>query len=259
MISQQFVHTLRRKCGEPLAMKIIWTIINFFQAVLIFTWTAFCALLGILLLLLIWNRSTVVLIMSRFIWAPVICLVSGVRFTIRGLENLNRSHPSIFVANHTSLYDIVVLSAAIPVPLFFVAKLELKKIPFLGWYMTALGHIFVDRKNKEKAMESMREAARRINEGQNVISFPEGTRSKTDEVQMFKRGSFIIAKEGKIPIVPIGIRGARQILSSGSFGLRPGRINVSVGKAIEPNEFMNASIEELADMARARVIKEIQS
>ena len=145
-----------------------------------------------------------------------------------------------------------------PVPLFFIAKLELKKVPFLGWYMTALGHIFVDRKNKDRAMESMREAARRINAGQNVISFPEGTRSKTDEVQMFKRGSFIIAREGNIPIVPIGITGARKILRSGSYDLRPGVIEVHIGDTIGTEQFRDMSIEDLAEMARQRVIGEMK-
>lgn len=258
LISPRIVHTLRRKCGEPFAMKLIWIILNIIQALIILGWTAFCGIFGILLMLVLWNRGLVIYIMSRIIWSPVICLVSGVRVKKFGVEKIDRKSSFIYVANHSSLYDIVALSRVMPVPLFFIAKQELKKVPFLGWYMIVLGHIFVDRKNKDKAMESMREAARRINAGQNVISFPEGTRSKTDEVQMFKRGSFIIAKEGDIPIVPIGIVGARKILRSGSYDLRPGTIEVHVGEAISPEQFRDMTIESLASLARERVIKEMQ-
>ena len=90
-------------------------------------------------------------------------------------------------------------------PIFFIAKKEIKQIPFLGWYMSIAGMIFLDRSNHENAMRSMRNAGNEIKKGKNIISFPEGTRSKTNQIGQFKRGSFIIAKEGKIPIVPVAI------------------------------------------------------
>jgi 1-acyl-sn-glycerol-3-phosphate acyltransferase len=131
----------------------------------------------------------------------------------------------------------------------------LSKVPFLGWYMKAVGMIFVDRGNREKARNSMQGAAELINSGRNVISFPEGTRSKTGELMMFKRGSFVIAQEGKIDIVPIGISGARNVLASGSSALRPGVIYVNIGKPIDIKKHQDLSDEELAELARGEVAR----
>ena len=79
-------------------------------------------------------------------------------------------------------------------PIHFIAKKELKKIPFIGWYVTAAGMIFIDRTNREKAMRSMKKAGTLIRNGRNVITFPEGTRSSNGKLNLFKRGSFIIKK-----------------------------------------------------------------
>jgi 1-acyl-sn-glycerol-3-phosphate acyltransferase len=119
--------------------------------------------------------------------------------------------------------------------------------------MAFIGHIFVDRKNREKAAESLRMAADKIRNGRNVISFPEGTRTKTGELMMFKRGSFIIAKEGKIPIQPVAVIGSREILPSGGWMIRRGVIKISIGPAIEADAFENWSVEELSEEARKRV------
>jgi len=117
-------------------------------------------------------------------------------------------------------------------PIFFIAKKEIKQIPFLGWYMTIAGMIFLDRSNHENAMRSMRNAGNEIKKGKNIISFPEGTRSKTNQIGLFKRGSFIIAKEGNIPIVPVAIKGSNQINPSGTLMLRKGTIKTKIGKPI---------------------------
>ena len=117
-------------------------------------------------------------------------------------------------------------------PIFFIAKKEIKQIPFLGWYMTIAGMIFLDRSNHENAMRSMRNAGNEIKKGKNIISFPEGTRSKTNQIGLFKRGSFIIAKEGNIPIVPVAIYGSNQINPSGTLTLRKGTIKTKIGKPI---------------------------
>lgn len=190
---------------------------------------------------------------SRILWSPMVLFLSGVRLKIKGRENAPRNRTCIYVANHESMYDIVALVRAVPVPLFFIAKQELSKVPFLGWYMKAVGMILVDRGNREKARKSMQKAAELINSGRNVISFPEGTRSKTGELMMFKRGSFVIAQEGKIDIVPIGISGARNVLASGSSALRPGVIHVNIGKPIEIGKYKDLSDEELAELARGEV------
>jgi 1-acyl-sn-glycerol-3-phosphate acyltransferase len=231
----------------------MWTIINFLQAIFILTWTAFCGLLGIILMLITRRSDWILIFLGNYLWGPVICAVSGVRVELQEGHLVDKKNSAIYVANHNSLFDIVVLAKVLPIAIYFIAKEELRKVPVLGQYMSVMGHIFVDRKNKDKALDSMRTAAEKIKSGKNVISFPEGTRSKNGELQIFRRGSFLIAKDGKIDIVPVGISGAGSVLPSGSFKLRPGKIIIRVGERIKPEEFTNLSVEELASFARTKV------
>jgi 1-acyl-sn-glycerol-3-phosphate acyltransferase len=234
-------------------MKILFGVINAVQIILIIVWTAFCGLSGILMMLIMWNGPLVHLIQGKYLWSPFVCLISGVNIKVSGLQHVQPENPAIYVANHASHYDIVAISRVMPLGLFFVAKKELSRIPLMGQYMHLIGHIFVDRKNKENALKSMALAAEKIRKGKSVISFPEGTRSKSDQMNLFKRGSFIIAKEGKIDVVPIAIKGSRKILPSGSFSIRPGTIEVMIGERIPASSFSHLSVEEIASLAQERV------
>jgi 1-acyl-sn-glycerol-3-phosphate acyltransferase len=234
-------------------MRIFQILINLVQIVLIFFWTAFCATLGIVLMLFLWNGSKVHYITGYYFYSPLIMAICGVKVRVCGMHHLRPEIAHVFVSNHASHLDVVAIARVIPLGLFFIAKKELAKVPFLGQYMAFIGHIFVDRKNREKAAESLRMAADKIRNGRNVISFPEGTRTKTGELMLFKRGSFIIAKEGKIPIQPIAVIGSREILPSGGWMIRGGVIKISIGPAIEADAFENWSVEELSEEARKRV------
>lgn len=234
-------------------MPLVRFIINIIRILLIFIWTAFCAVLGIVLMAFLWNGSKVHYLTGYYFYAPGTLFLAGIKVTVSGLENLKRDVPHIFVSNHASHLDVVCIARVIPLGLFFIAKKELAKVPFLGQYMYVIGHIFVDRKNKEKANESLRRAAEKIKSGKDVITFPEGTRTKTGELMIFKRGSFLIAKDGGIPVMPIAVIGTREILPSGGWMIRPGRVHIAIGKSIAVDEFANLNVEELAGLARERV------
>jgi 1-acyl-sn-glycerol-3-phosphate acyltransferase len=240
-------------------MKFIHWIINAIQILLIFIWTAFCALLGMVLMLVLWDGSKVHYITGYYFYCPVVLAIAGVKVTVSGLENLKPNQPHIFVSNHASHLDVVCIAGVIPIGLFYIAKKELAKVPFLGQYMAFIGHIFVDRKNKDKALASLRVAAEKIKAGKDVITFPEGTRTKTGELMIFKRGSFMIAKDGGIPVMPVAVIGSRAVLPSGGWMLRSGRIHVAIGRSIEVDEFKDLSVEQLADLARTRVLQLLQS
>jgi 1-acyl-sn-glycerol-3-phosphate acyltransferase len=234
-------------------MKIIDSIITFIRATIVLLWTLFCGLFGILILLLTFNPSRTQMFTTRYVWSPVLLGVCGVKVNLHGRENINFQEASVYVANHASQFDIVALCRVMPITLFYVVKQELKKIPIIGWYIHALGHIFVDRKNPESAKISMRAAAQKIKSGKNLISFAEGTRTKTGELLLFRRGPFMIVKEGDLNVVPIAIEGSRHVLASGSFSPKPGVINIYIGKPISHNEYKNITVEELASLARSRV------
>jgi len=219
------------------------------------TWTLCCGLLGTLLMLLIWDGRKVQYINARYLWSPFVCFVCRIQVKPSGIHNIDKNHAAIYIANHSSYIDILAISRVMPTGLFYVGKKELAWIPVLGLYMWAVGHFFVDRKNHSAAMTSMRKAAEKIQNGRNIIVFAEGTRSSDGQVGRFKRGAFIIAKEGKIDILPIAVIGAHKVLPKKSFMLRSGFVEVKFGTRIAYKEFETLSENELADFTRQKVIE----
>ncbi len=229
----------------------MWAVINFFQILIIFIWTAVCGVLTVILSALTFFKYYQISgFIGRNIWSPVLLFVSGIRVKISGKENIDTSKTYIYVANHESLYDIPALFNKLPVYISFLAKKELKKVPFMGWAMTASGYIYIDRSNREKAKESLQKAGEEIKNGKNAIIFPEGTRTKTGKMGVFKRGAFMLSQETGIEIIPMSIKGARECLASGSYKIRPGKIQINIGTPVSPNNFKGKTVEEFANAVR---------
>ncbi len=236
--------------------KILWLPINLLQLVLILIWTIFCGIFGMLFALAT-NPTYSHRIMGYYIFSPVILAISMVRVKASGLNNI-LDEPAIYAANHASQLDIPIMCTRVNRPMFFIAKIELKKVPILSQYIKVVGMILVDRKNRERAMASMRTAIQDIQGGKSIAAFPEGTRTKTGELLPFKKGIFTIAKEGRIPIVPIAIVGSSKALASGSFFIRPATVELRILPALNSDEFFNMSIEEMANHTRSLIQKEIE-
>lgn len=209
-------------------------ILNAIQILLIWVWTLFCCLLG-LVLLLFFNQQRSIYLTSQ-VWSGFILRISQVKINVEGLENIPENESVIYVSNHESSYDIPALFWGLPVPLFYLAKMELSKIPFFGWYMKAVGMVFVDRANHQNAMNSLVEAGNEIKKGKNIITFPEGSRTRDGKIKRFRRGSFILALENGIDIVPIAISGARAVNPPG-YKITPGTITLTIGKRFETNKY----------------------
>lgn len=191
---------------------------------------------------------------AKHVFSPLVFPICLTRISVHGKENVDWKKTHLFIANHESLLDIPAVTLGAKKNLYYLVKHELKNVPFVGWLASALGMIFVDRKDSEKGRESIRKAGEIIKGGKNVISFAEGTRTKDGKMGRFKKGSFRIALENEIDIIPIRITGARQILPSGSFKLRPGHIHVYFGKEIKVNKFKDQHPEELANYTREVVM-----
>lgn len=236
--------------------KILWLPINIVQMVLLAIWTLFSGIFG-MTLAVITNPIFAHRITGYYVFSPGVLALSLVRVKVYGLENV-LDVPAIYASNHASQLDIPIICTKINRPLFFIGKIELKKVPILGQYMKVVGMIFVDRKNRERAMESMRTAIQDIRGGKSIAAFPEGTRTKTGELLPFKKGVFTISKEGKIPIVPIAVVGSAKALASGSFSLRPAIVELHILPALNSDEFFNMSIEEMANHTRSLIEQEIE-
>lgn len=206
--------------------------------------------LSLVLMVLLWNPRIPVT-MARTMWAPGVLWICGIRISVSGADHLQPNQPYVFVSNHQAYLDIPMLFRAIPVNLYFVAKKELKKVPFLGWYMMATGMIFIDRTNRSKSIASLKRAAKLIHDGKNVIMFPEGTRSQNGQVNPFKKGPFVLAQEADVAVVPVGIHEANRFHMS-----RLGRSHyiIYIGKPLPSaayplNELIQNAHEEVARLS----------
>ncbi len=125
----------------------------------------------------------------------------------------------------------------------------------MGWAMQMGGMIFIDRKNKEQTQKDMIRAGELIKKGKNIISFPEGTRTRTGEMGIFRRGTFLLSINTGIEIVPISIKGARELLPSGSFNLKTGKIFIRIAKPVSPENYSVTEVEKFASDIRELVLK----
>lgn len=192
---------------------------------------------------------------AMYIWSKFLLLIVGASVKIEGKEKLNKDNSAIYVANHSSHFDIPVLFNKMGFFLHFIAKIELKKIPLFGWGCSMVDIIWIDRKNKIKAQQSMHEAGEHIRKGLNVISFPEGTRSKTGEIGMFRRGSFMLAQQANVDVVPLYLKGTRKLNPPGTMSFRPSKVTIVVGDRLPIEGYKNHSPEEFANEVQMIVKK----
>jgi 1-acyl-sn-glycerol-3-phosphate acyltransferase len=133
----------------------------------------------------------------------------------------------VFVSNHQSIYDIPVIFASLPYQLRIIAKESLSRFPVLGWHLKRGGHLFVDRKSPDRIgiLERWRSL---VSEGLSLIIFAEGTRSWDGRVSRFKAGSFMLAIEAALPIVPLAVVGTRQVMPKGRLRTEPADVRLVI-------------------------------
>ena len=186
------------------------------------------------------------------VWARLILKTSGVTVSVSGLERLDRSRSYVFAANHQSIYDIPIVFTALPYQLRIVAKQSLGRIPFMGWHLHLAGHLLVDRSRPGAGV--VKKMARLVGEQHSLIVFPEGTRSIDGTIQRFKGGSFALAVEAGLPVVPITICGSRHVMTKGQLMVRPGAVTVAIHEPIETAGVPRDAVREMAERVRAVVV-----
>jgi 1-acyl-sn-glycerol-3-phosphate acyltransferase len=166
-------------------------------------------------------------------WARCLLWGSGVRVKIEGLEKIAPNGSYVFVSNHLSYMDTPVVLANIPVQFRFLAKRGLFQIPLLGTHLARAGHIPVPRDDARAAVKTMTTAAQAIRErGISLLIFPEGGRSQTGELAAFKEGAAYIAIRAGVPLVPVALKGTREVLPFGSAHVRSGSVTMRIGEPI---------------------------
>lgn len=176
-----------------------------------------------------------------------------IRCEVFGMEKLDRKQSYVLVSNHASYLDTPAVLSAIPLQFRFFAKDGLFSIPFLGWHLRRAGHLPVARDDPRASVKTIAEGSRLIAEqGFSVLLFPEGGRSEK-EMRPFKEGAAYIAIKAGVPVVPIGLRGTREVLPMHSAILRPGSIELHVGDPIQTSGMKPKDRGRLNEMLRDRV------
>lgn len=188
-------------------------------------------------------------------WGRSMFLGMGIRIRTERWARLDCSIPYVFASNHQILLDIPINAIAVPCPFGFVAKAELKRMPFVGQAIRHSPSVFLDRSSPRKSLESMQRAGDTIRNGHSVIIFPEGARSYRRELLPFKKGTFLLALEAGVPIVPITILDAYLVFNEKNKLARPGTIHVVVGEPISLDGMTRRDIPDLM----TRVYTEIEA
>jgi len=165
-------------------------------------------------------------------WSGWVTSFAGVKIVVVNRGKLDPAQPYVFMANHASSLDIWAVFVAVPRRLRMIAKKQLGRIPLFGWVMHAGRFIFIDRGNGMAARRSIDEAGKRIHDGESVLIFPEGTRTRDGALLPFKKGGFHLAVKAGVPIVPVALRGARELMPRGSYLLRSGIVTAVIGEPI---------------------------
>ena len=173
---------------------------------------------------------------------------------VSGLERLDLNITYVFMPNHSSFLDILLVFAAVPHNFRFIVKEEFFSIPLLGLTVQSSGQIPLDRKHPRKGLQSLKRAADRLRQGISVVVFPEGTRSRDGKVQEFKTTLFVLPIRTRTPVVPVLIEGAFEALRRGSVLLKRGPMKVTFLEPIPADAFSDRDRALYAETVRQSLV-----
>ncbi|AOY76293.1 lysophospholipid acyltransferase family protein [Clostridium formicaceticum] len=147
-------------------------------------------------------------------WCEILIGATGSTVEVKGLENIPKEGPVLFVSNHQGYFDIPVLLLYLPKSLGFLAKIELKSWPIINKWLDCIEGVFIDRNDIRQSLAAIKQTTENLKSGQSMVIFPEGTRSKSSELSPFKPGSLKPAQKANVPIIPIAIQNTYKILEA---------------------------------------------
>ncbi len=221
------------------------------RTALVVTYTVILGSLGIVLCLLV-PGGAALMPLAR-LWSRLVLKTYGVRCRASFPPAFDPSRPCVYMANHQSLFDIPALVLAMPAEFRMIAKRELLRVPIFGWALWLAGFVFVDRRDREKAIRSLERAASKVRRGLSLVVFAEGTRSPDGRLLPFKKGGFILAIRTGVPIVPVSIAGGRDVLAKGSLRIRAGLIDIVFGNPVDTRAYSLEVKDLLIEEVRSRI------
>ena len=184
-------------------------------------------------------------------WGEIGSALAGIDVNIRGENYLWEKRPAVFLFNHQSAIDVLIIAKLLRRDFTAIAKQEISNNPLVGPVFRVADTVFVDRRNQQKAIEALTPVVRTIKrDGLSVAIAPEGTRSAGDRLGPFKKGPFHIAMQAGVPVVPIVIHNASDVLPKGGFFVRPSTVEVDVLPPIDTSDWQAENVDEYVDQVR---------
>ncbi len=190
-------------------------------------------------------------------WANFIVNGIGIKVNKKGLENVPDG-PCLFVGNHQGLLDVPVIVSSLDRYVGFVAKKEMLKLKILTYWMKEMKCVFMDRQNVRAAVKTINEGVENLKNGYSMLIFPEGTRSKGENLGEFKKGSMKLGIKAGVPIVPIAINGTYNVLEANGRKIKAADVDLIICPPIYPNELSKEEQNNLSQTIKDIIQKELE-
>ncbi|MBE6022772.1 MAG: 1-acyl-sn-glycerol-3-phosphate acyltransferase [Cellulosilyticum sp.] len=178
---------------------------------------------------------------------------SGSTVEVIGTENLPKDETVVFISNHQGNFDIPLLMSYIDMPKGFISKIEAKKIPIIVQWMELIHCVFMDRSTLKGSAGAIIEGIKVLKAGHSLIIFPEGTRSRGDQMGEFKHASFKLATKPGVPIVPVTIDGSYKVMEQNHNKIRPAHIKLTIHPVVTTKGLSKDELEALPDQVAATI------
>lgn len=185
-------------------------------------------------------------------WGEFGSALAGISLRIKGEHHLWQHRPAVFLFNHQSAVDVLLIAKLLRRDFTAIAKHEIALNPLVGPVFRVADTVFIDRRNPEKAVEALRPVVDTLRSGLSVAIAPEGTRSSGDRLGAFKKGPFHVAMQAQVPVVPIVIHNASDVLPKGAFFVRPGTVHIEVLPPVATENWSAGNVDaHVAEMRHA--------
>ena len=180
-------------------------------------------------------------------WASAVVKATKAKIDIKGIENIPTEGPVLFVSNHQSDVDIMLFLSLVKLPIGFIAKIEMLKVPFIRTWMKLMRSVFIDRKNIRQTAGVIIEGIEILKSGHSMVVFPEGTRSRSGEPLPFKPGAIKLATKSMADIVPVTINGSSNVLENNRYRVKAADVKIIFHPVIRTKDLDTAELAKLSE------------
>ena len=206
-----------------------------------------------------YTRDMIALRCVQFIFR-IILFLSGAKITVEGKEHVFKDRAALYALNHRGFFDILLTYVNMKRPSGFVSKIEIKKVPFLNFWMYFVRCIFLDRNDPKSSIRTIADMTNRLKGGCSVCICPEGTRNRTEQNLLpFKSGSFRVALKAGTPVVPVAVYNTNAVLEDHFPRIRPAKVFISFLEPIETAQLKKSDTDALCQQVYDAIDRKIES